>query len=148
MKLGFLVAENAPFIGQLHTLDIGLSKIFEEQTPSSFELIDEELIQCIYKPRPTFAHKGTFGHALLVAGNYGKMGAVVLAAQACLHTGIGLLSCAIPKCGYEIMQSTVPEAMAIKDDEEQFPSILPNEIEKYQAVSVGPGIGTKNETQM
>ena len=93
------------YIGEVHILDIGLHPDFYNSSPSPYELIDDDIIQSIYKPRNRFAHKGNFGHALLVAGSYGKIGAAVLSAKACLRSGAGLLTCHIPKCGYDILQT-------------------------------------------
>ena len=59
------------------------------------------------------SYKGDYGHALLVAGSYGKMGAAVLAARACLRAGVGLLTVHTPRCGVEILQTAVPEAMVM-----------------------------------
>jgi NAD(P)H-hydrate repair Nnr-like enzyme with NAD(P)H-hydrate dehydratase domain len=70
-----------------------------------------ELIRPLLKPRDKFSHKGNYGHALLIAGSYGKIGAAVLAAKACLRSGVGLLTVHLPACGYTIMQTTNPEAM-------------------------------------
>ncbi len=72
----------------------------------------------MYKPRDPFANKGNFGHALILAGSYGKMGAAVLAAKACLAAGAGLLTTHLPSCGYEIMQTALPEAMVSTDEGE------------------------------
>ena len=83
-KQAFLVAENSEFIGEVHILDIGLHPDFINSAFSKYELIDDSLIRSIYKPRNRFGHKGNFGHALIVAGSYGKIGAAVLAAKACL----------------------------------------------------------------
>lgn len=146
-KQGLLLAENAPYIGEVHVMDIGLDKTFEEIEPSNRELIDEVLIRHIYKPRSSFAHKGTFGHALLIAGSYGKMGACALASGSCLRSGVGLLTCYIPKCGYEIIQSTVPEAMCLTDREEKRLVHLPVELDRYSSIGIGPGIGTEEATQ-
>ena len=96
--------------------------------------------------RPVNSHKGTFGHALLVAGSYGKMGAAVLAAKACLRSGVGLLTVHVPQKGVDIMQTAVPEAMV---------SIDPNplrwshafhrsELSRYDAIAVGPGLGLES----
>lgn len=93
------------------------------------------------------SHKGDYGHALLIAGSYGKMGAAVLAAKACLRSGVGLLTVHVPRCGVEILQTAVPEAMlSIDNDEFRFTS-LPENIDRYDAVAVGPGIGTEDSTQ-
>ena len=104
--------------------------------------------QSIHKPRKRFAHKGNFGHGLLVAGSYGKIGAAVLSAKACLRSGIGLLSCHIPKCGYDIMQTSVPEAMVMTDFNSSFATKIEDDLTKYEAIGIGPGIGIASETKM
>ena len=146
-KLALLLQENALVIGEVHVLDIGLSQEFLQNQSHDQFFVDEKLIRQIFKPRNQFAHKGNFGHALIVAGSYGKIGAAVLAAKACLHSGVGLLTCYVPKCGYEIMQTSLPEAMVMTDENETIVAQLPEGIEKYSVIGVGPGIGTANETQ-
>ena len=93
------------------------------------------------------SHKGDYGHALLVAGSYGKMGAAVLAARACLRSGIGLLTVHIPRCGVGIMQTAVPEAMLSIDEGDYCFSSLPKDIDRYTAIAAGPGLGTNDATQ-
>jgi ADP-dependent NAD(P)H-hydrate dehydratase / NAD(P)H-hydrate epimerase len=146
-KLALLLQENASFIGEVHVLDINLHPDFLRDQNFDCVFIERNFIKQIYKTRNEFAHKGNFGHALLIAGSYGKMGAAVLAAKACLHSGVGLLTCYLPKCGYQIMQTALPEAMAMTDENENIVAQLPNEIEKYSVIGIGPGIGTANETQ-
>jgi len=138
-KLAFLFSENEDYCGDIHLLHIGLHKKFEDDETATFELIDKELIKNIYKPRTKFAHKGTFGHASLLCGSYGMMGAAVLSAKACLRSGVGKLTCYIPKCGYNILQTAVPEAMCIIAGKDYLLS-APG-IEKFSAVGIGPGIG-------
>lgn len=147
-KPAFLVAENAKFIGEIHILDIGLHKDFYESVHSQYELVDDTIIHSIYKPRNKFAHKGNFGHALLVAGSYGKIGAAVLSAKACLRSGVGLLTSHIPKCGYEILQTSVPEAMVMTDLHSSFNTRIEDDLKKYEAIGIGPGIGTASETKI
>jgi len=146
-KLSFLFPENAPFIGEVHVLDIGLHPDFYNSADSNFELIDEKMISAIYKPRHRFAHKGNFGHALLIAGSYGKMGAAVLCAKACLRSGAGLTTCHIPKCGYEIMQTTAPETMVMSDLDSSIITKIEEDISKFTCIGMGPGIGTASETR-
>ena len=146
-KLAMLVAENSEYIGEVHLPDIGLHKDFYNSIHSSNELVDDTIIHSIYKPRNRFAHKGSFGHALLVAGSYGKMGAAVLSARACLRSGAGLLTCHIPKCGYDILQSTVPEAMLMTDFNSSFITKIDDDLTKYEAIGIGPGIGIAAETK-
>lgn len=138
-KLSFLLPENENYCGNIHLLDIGLHKNFEATEESSFELVDKEFIQPIYKPRKKTAHKGNFGHAALLCGSYGMMGAAVLSSSACLRSGAGKLTSYIPKCGYDILQATIPEAMCIVTGEEYLLST--DGIEKFDAVGIGPGIG-------
>jgi ADP-dependent NAD(P)H-hydrate dehydratase / NAD(P)H-hydrate epimerase len=138
-KLAFLLPENENYCGQVHLLHIGLHPAFEENETANFELIDKELIKTIYKPRSKFAHKGTYGHAALLCGSYGMMGAAVLASLACLRSGAGKLTTYIPKCGYTVLQTTVPEAMCVVAGEEHLLS-APG-IEKMNAIGIGPGIG-------
>lgn len=146
-KPAFLVAENAASVGEVHILDIGLHPGYYSSITSPYELTDKKIISSIYKPRNRFSHKGVFGHALLVTGSYGKMGAAVLAAKACLRSGVGLLSCHIPKCGYEILQSVVPEAMVSTDYNSSFVTEIDLINTTYGSIGIGPGIGTASETR-
>ena len=146
-KLAFLLQENAPFIGLVHVLDIGLHPRFAETENPFAHLLSEDLIRCIYKPRGRFAHKGTYGHALLVGGSYGKIGAMLLATRACLRTGAGLTTTYIPQCGYPVLQSQAPEAMVITDPGEAIITSPPSSLEKYSAIGIGPGLGTDQKTQ-
>lgn len=108
--------------------------------------ITRETIVPLLKPRDTHAHKGMYGHALLVAGSHGKIGAAVLAAKACLRGGVGLLTVHLPACGYTVMQTSAPEAMVLVDgNAEVFSSYI--DTAKYTAIGVGPGLGTDPLTQ-
>lgn len=113
---------------------------------TAYTIFDKKTALSIYKPRDPFAHKGNFGHALLMAGSYGKIGAAVLAARACLAAGAGLLTVWLPACGYSIMQATVPEAMVRIDNDEFHLTVHPSNSDIYQAAGVGPGIGVNEET--
>ncbi|MBR5434791.1 MAG: NAD(P)H-hydrate dehydratase [Bacteroidales bacterium] len=137
-KLQFLFAENQRFVGHLKIFDIRIQHPFaDSETPYHF--ITQENIQL--QARNIFGHKGTYGHALLVAGSYGKMGAATLAAKACLRTGCGLVTAHIPQRGYEIMQIAVPEAITSIDTNNEFCSHI-IESTPYSAIGIGPGIGT------
>ena len=92
------------------------------------------------------SHKGDYGHALLIAGSYGKMGAAVLAARACLRAGVGLLTVHVPRCGVDVMQTAVPEAMLSIDNDEHRISSMPADIARYTAIGIGPGLGTDEVT--
>ncbi|HEU5167658.1 MAG TPA: NAD(P)H-hydrate dehydratase [Chitinophagaceae bacterium] len=146
-KLAFLVAENAAFIGEVFILEIGLLPAFLTSLETNFELIDKPFIRSIYKPRNRFAHKGNFGHATIIAGSYGKIGAAVLSAKACLRSGVGLLTCFIPKCGYEILQTAVSEAMVMTDANSSIITKIDDDVLKYDSLGIGPGLGTASETR-
>ena len=146
-KLSFLLPENANFIGEVNILDIGLHPDFYHSAETNYELVDKKIISAIYKPRSRFAHKGNFGHALLVGGSYGKMGAAILCAKACLRSGAGLTTCHTPKCGYEIMQTAVPEAMVMSDLNSSIITKIEEDLSKFNGIGIGPGIGTATETR-
>ncbi|HYF29949.1 MAG TPA: NAD(P)H-hydrate dehydratase [Chitinophagaceae bacterium] len=145
-KPAFMVAENESYVGQVHILDIGLHSGFLLEEAPAFHMIDEVLARSIYKPRKRFSHKGTFGHALLVAGGRGKMGAAILAAKACLRSGVGLLTMQIPGHALHIMQTSVPEAMCMTDRNEHMHSAPPNDLTPYNVIGIGPGIGKEEPT--
>lgn len=134
-KLGLLLPENASSSGEVHLLPIGLDPAYETETYSRFHLTDRTLVRHYFRPRNAFANKGNFGHALLVAGGHGKMGACLLASRSCLRSGVGLLTSLVPEESLAILQVAVPEAMAATDKEQiQFSA--------YKAAGIGPGIGT------
>ncbi|MGZ5246529.1 MAG: NAD(P)H-hydrate dehydratase, partial [Flavitalea sp.] len=147
MKTVFLLAESQPFTGAVHILDIGLHKGFESKVHTNYTLVSKELIRSIYRPRSPFAHKGNFGHALLLAGSFGKVGAAVLSAKACMRAGAGLTTAVIPGCGYNVLQSVCPEAMVITDPDFHKLTTVPEGLDKYQVVGMGPGIGTAEKTE-
>jgi ADP-dependent NAD(P)H-hydrate dehydratase / NAD(P)H-hydrate epimerase len=146
-KPAFLFSENADFIGMTHLLDIGLLPEFVETIDTRFEMPDAPSMEIIYKPRNRFAHKGDYGHALLVCGSHGKIGAAALTAKACLRSGTGLVTMHIPVCGYEIIQTAVPEAMVITDDNLSINTKVKYP-ENFTAIGIGPGLGTATETSM
>ena len=141
----FLHPETGEFSGKIHILDIGLSAQFIEKESSQDFVIDESLIQKIYKRRNDFTNKGTFGKTTIIAGSFVKMGAAVMATKSALKTGSGITKTLSPKCGYEILQTTCPEAMFIsggKDFVSEFKS------EDDEVVGIGPGLGTNSQTEI
>ncbi len=144
-KLSFLYPATGKYAGTMVILDIGLNKEFIAEAKTNFYLIDRNDVSQFIKPRKHFDHKGSYGYALIVAGSYGKMGAAVLAAKSCLRTGAGLVTVHVPKCGVTILQTAFPEAMVMADEEEQFLTLIKNP-DKYDAIGIGPGIGTHERT--
>ena len=137
-KLVFFLPETAKYTVQWEILDIGLDQEFLSTTQTEVELIGKLEVLPNYIPREKYSHKGQFGHALIIGGSYGKIGAVILASRAALSAGAGLITAYIPKCGYHALQASFPEAMVITDtDEEKITSIK----FKIEPTVVGFGIG-------
>ncbi len=145
-KKAFMFAENLPYVKEWEIMSINLHPDFVNSVDKADFLSLKEDIQKLIKKRRKFDHKGRFGHALLIAGSYSKMGAAVLASEACMRTGAGLLTTHIPKKGYSIIQTAVPEVMTSIDRSETAFSELPG-LDPYNAIGVGPGIGQNKETQ-
>lgn len=145
-KLAFLFAENAPYVGEWKLLDIGLSHEAIEQADTDYALTEDNDMLPMLKPRGKFAHKGNFGRALLIAGSQGMAGASVLAAKACLRSGVGLLTVHVPFCNNSIVQTAVPEAMTELDYSETCFSEY-TDTDDFQAVAIGPGLGRRPETE-
>ena len=144
-KLAFMLPQNAKYVGSWHLVDIGLSEKFIEDIETPYYYTDKKAAEKLIKSREKFSHKGTFGHALLMAGSYGKMGAAVLSGKACLRSGVGLLTMHIPSLGYDIIQISLPEAMAITDQNPKHLSEL-TALESYSAIGIGPGVGKETDT--
>lgn len=144
-KPAFLIPENESFTGTWTVVDIGLDQEFIRNSGSKNYLISGDFLKQHLQPRRRFAHKGDFGKVLVLSGSLGKMGASVLCSKACLRAGAGLLTVHVPRCGYEIIQTSVPEAMASVDTETNFISGYPS-LENFDAVGVGPGIGMHDHT--
>ncbi|MCB0756399.1 MAG: NAD(P)H-hydrate dehydratase [Flavobacteriales bacterium] len=143
-KLSFLIPETGNLVGDFKVVDIGL--MAKEMNPvSPYEYVDGEELKKFHRQRPKFSHKGTFGHALLLAGSKGKMGAAQLATKACLRSGVGLVTAHLPSCGMDIMQVGVPEVMCSADSNENLLTELPK-LEGFSAIGIGPGIGTDKDT--
>ncbi|MDP2891457.1 MAG: NAD(P)H-hydrate dehydratase [Bacteroidota bacterium] len=145
-KVSFFFPENYQFTGDWKVLPIGLSPEAIGQTESNYFYLTKEFISGKLKKREKFSHKGTFGHALLIAGSYGKMGAAVLSSKACLRSGVGLLTSHVPRLGYEIIQNSVPEAMISIDHSKFIFSEFPD-LKTYSAIGIGPGLDKKPESQ-
>ncbi len=144
-KLAFLLPENSEYVKNWEIVDIGLDSAFIDGQDSSFEYIDKHLAKSIIKPRMRFAHKTDFGRILLIAGSWGKMGACVLSTKASIRAGAGLVTAHVPNCGYEIMQTAVPEAMVSTDVGDRYLTGI-REVEIYDAIGIGPGIDMHNVT--
>lgn len=145
-KLAFFFAENEPYVGEWQLLDIGLSEEAICDMETDFCQLEHEDVSALLKPRSRFAHKGNFGRALLIAGSQGMAGASVLAARACLRSGVGLLTVHVPFCNNFVVQTSVPEAMTELDISDTCFAAA-TDTDDYQAVAIGPGLGKAAETE-
>lgn len=144
-KLSMLLADSEPFVGRLRVLDIRLSAEGMERLATPFTLVEEYQVRRLLQPRSSFAHKGTMGTALLVAGSYGMAGAAILASRACLRSGVGKVVTHTPRANYTVMQVAVPEAVLQLDRENNAFSDSVN-TDHCDALGIGPGLGQDETT--
>jgi hydroxyethylthiazole kinase-like uncharacterized protein yjeF len=143
-KLAFLLPDSKDFVKDFTILNIGLDKNFIDKIDTNIHFtLAEDLIPLV-KSRTKFSHKGSFGHSLLIGGSFGKIGAVVLASKAAVKSGSGLVTAFIPKCGYQIIQTAVPEVMVEVDAENKLEYF--NFKVKPSVIGVGIGMGTDDKT--
>ncbi len=145
-KLALFFPENDVYLGKWKLLDIGLSREFIDMTSVKNYLLESQMLATRIIKRNKFDHKGTFGHALLICGGYGKMGAAVLSSRAALRSGAGLVTVHAPSIGMTVLQSSVPEAMMSIDSNEKVISMIPD-LSPYTAIGTGCGLGMGEQTQ-
>ncbi|QJD96804.1 NAD(P)H-hydrate dehydratase [Mucilaginibacter robiniae] len=137
-KINFLLPESGPHMESWEAVDIGLDDTYLQSLNSPYQLIEKGDIKTILKPRHKFSNKGTYGHALLVAGQAKTMGAALLCSSACVYAGAGLTTVCIPESGLTALNSYQAEVMAIIREQDQLPEI---EWDKFSVIGVGPGLG-------
>ncbi len=144
-KLSMLLADCQQYVGRLKVIDIRLSQEWISTAQVQYTIVEERDVRALLKHRNDFAHKGSMGHALLIAGSYGMAGAAVLATRACLRAGVGKVTVHTPKRNYDVMQLAVPEAvMQIDRDETCFSEAV--DADDYDALGIGPGLGVQEST--
>ncbi len=143
-KLAFLMPENEFFVGEWEVIPIGLHPHFLGKAQTNYYLTEPGFLRTMLRGRQRHAHKGDFGHALLIAGSADKGGAALLAAEACLRSGVGLLHVHLPEMYATALLARLPEAMISHELEDRFCN-LPD-LSPYQAIGIGPGLGTSAET--
>ena len=144
-KLAFLLSENSAYVKNWAVADIGLHPDFLAETDANYVYVEQPFIQALLRKRTKFEHKGNFGKVLTITGSHGKMGASVLCARACVKTGSGLVTAHVPGCGYQIMQTSIPEVMVSVDYNKKFLGGIPD-VSQYDAIGIGPGIDLHVET--
>ncbi|MDN3586950.1 NAD(P)H-hydrate dehydratase [Pedobacter aquatilis] len=142
-KINFFFPESSPATEKFEVVNIGLNQEYLQNQESDFYLIEYEDIQRTIKPRKLFSHKGTYGHALIVAGNNKTMGAALLASKACLYSGAGLTTACSPNAGLIALNTAMPEVMAV--EREEITSV--ESIASYNSIAIGPGLGISEENE-
>ena len=143
--LSLLLSENNKFVGEWHSMSIGLDANFIKSLDVDYFLIEKFDIKKKIRTRGKFDHKGNFGHALLISGKKGSYGATVLSSRAALKAGLGLLSIHVPESANHILQISVPEAMLSFDSNNEYISNIPID-NKFSVIGIGPSLGTEKET--
>ncbi|UOE48910.1 NAD(P)H-hydrate dehydratase [Mucilaginibacter sp. SMC90] len=141
-KINFLLPESAAYINCWEAVSIGISEKFVQGLNSPYQFVEEKDIRQMLKPRHRFSNKGTYGHALIVAGQAKTMGAALLSSSAAAHAGAGLTTACIPESGLTALNSYLPEVMAIVRGGDELPDI---EWDKFSSIAVGPGLGKGND---
>jgi len=137
-KINFLLPESGPYINCWEVVNIGIDEGFVRSLNSPYQFVEERDIRKLIKPRHKFSNKGTYGHALIVAGQAKTMGAALLCASACAQAGAGLTTACVPESGLTALNSYMPEIMAIIRQGNDLPEIG---WDKFTAMGIGPGLG-------
>ena len=144
-KMAFMYPENEPYVGKWEVLDIKIHPDYIENVETTNFYTTADVVKPLIHKRGKHSHKGTYGHALLIAGSTGKTGAAMLASESCLRSGVGLLTTHLPKSAMLPLQVYLPEAMISPDKSDNCFSKVPD-LQPYNAIGVGPGLGKTEET--
>jgi len=152
-KAGVLTLPGAAHAGSLRVVDIGLPAGVEDGADLDLELLTREWVSSRLPSRPPDSHKGTFGHALVVAGSRNYVGAAFLAAQAAVRAGAGLVTLATPQSVYPLAATKLTEVIHLPLPEDQEGRVHPDGVKtlreagrRYSAMLVGCGLGVSDET--
>lgn len=144
-RISFFFEEHADIVGEWKILDIELDQAKVRATSSQWFWVEERNVRRVLKPRPPFANKRDFGSVMVMAGSMGMMGAAVMCARAAMRAGAGLVTVHSARCGMQVIQGSVCEAMFEPDKNERYITDMRLHY-NHNAVGVGPGIGTYDET--
>jgi len=145
-KLSLMFPEHGLNIGELVILDIGIDQSYFESFESKQYYLEPEDIRVRHKKYHRASHKGDYGKVMLIGGSLGKVGALYMASKGALRTGSGLVSAYVPKCGLDILQTSLPEVMVEISNNEYIIDALPQNMERFDAIGIGPGKGTDSKS--
>jgi len=154
-KRGHFLHPGAEYTGRLFVEDIGFPDNLLTEDKLRVGLMTKETVSGLIPPRPRYSHKGDYGHILIVAGSKGKTGAALMTANACLRSGSGLVTLAVPESLMEVFQGRVTEEMTLPlpDDgigtlsSKAIDVILNFTAQKFDVIAIGPGIGVSYDTE-
>ena len=145
-KLSLLLPETGRYAGRLEVVHIGLDRGFIASCASSYATVDRETVRSMLLPRNEYGHKGSFGHALIIAGCKEMIGAAILCTGGALRSGCGLVTAHVPSGERLAVQLSHPSAIVSCDPSSTMFSAVPDCISKYSSIAVGPGLGRAPET--
>jgi NAD(P)H-hydrate epimerase len=140
-KIGQLVHPGLELTGALEVADIGIPPDALAAVGPQTTLLEEGEMGALLPSRPRNAHKGTFGHVLVVAGSRGKLGAALLATEGALRAGAGLTTLAVAPDLQPLCEGRVREAMTVALPHAGEGSALDALLAARGAVVCGPGLG-------
>lgn len=152
-KVGLFLSAGPFHAGQVEVTDLGVPREWLEEG-LRVGLVEAEEIGGVIPARPKDAHKGRYGHLLVVAGSVGKTGAAILACLGALRGGTGLVTCALPATQQPVVAARLAEAMTEPLPETVAQTLSAKALDRLlelagrmDAVAVGPGAGLEPETQ-
>ncbi len=144
-KLAALLPDTGAGWGTLHVLDIGLPTFAAGELGTRYRVLRATDVAAGLQPRKPFTFKNTYGHVLILAGSRGKAGAALMSGVAAYRAGCGLVTFVAPTDLVHILQIGLPEAMVVCDPHTSLLTQVPD-LSPYDAIVVGPGIGTSHAT--
>lgn len=146
-KKAFFFSENYSRVGEWVLGHIGLDDTCLADLDSSTFTVDKDDLIAWLIHRSLFDHKGTYGHALIIAGSVGKVGAAILAAKSVLKSGAGLSTVLTPGPVVPIIQCALSEVMCLPGNHDSYlTQHFNHNLEGYDALGIGPGLGTESST--
>ena len=152
-KLGLYQHHGIDLAGSVALVDIGIPPAYIEAVSSHTTLMTAASVRAALPARRPASHKGTFGHAGIIAGSVGKTGAAAMAAKAALRIGTGLVTVAVPSGVNDVLESKLLEAMTIPMPDTKARTFSRSGLDRLKtfiaartAVAIGPGLSTHPET--
>lgn len=144
LKSGLFLNEGPDYVGDLCFAGLDIPAACRSQEQAVLQRIDDDTIRTLLAPRKRDAHKGDFGHVLIVGGGPGMSGAVRLCGEAALRTGAGLVSVATHPSHHAMIASGRPELMcqAVESADDLAPLLA-----RATVIAIGPGLGTGEWSQ-